>query len=70
MDMTQSVMVCMCLCLLVCAVQMAVITYLLFASRPQRRVSKEQRAYIQAREIAMTERMQAGTVGNDVKEER
>jgi hypothetical protein len=49
---------------------MAVITYLLFASRPQRRVSKEQRAYIQAREIAMTERMQAGTVGNDVKEER
>ncbi len=70
MDMTQILMVCLCACLLICAVTMATMTYLLFASRPQRRVSKEQRAYIQAREIAMTERMQAGTVGNDVKEER
>lgn len=70
MDMTQILMVCLCVCLCVCAVSMTITTYLLFASRPQRRASKEQRAYIQAREIAMTERMQAGTVGNDVKEER
>ncbi len=65
MELTNFLIVCLCVCLLAVTVAMTAMVCLLLRLCPSKKqAAKERREYIQARETALAERMQAGTVGN------
>lgn len=66
MAMTDFLIACLCLCLLLTAAAMTAMVCLLYRLCPSRgQTVKERRELVQARETALAERMEAGTVGNE-----